>query len=75
MAAAVAAVGGGDTVDERRNGDGCVAGLTCQLHGGGGVSDSEVPEADRRRAPAGGVPMANCTDGGDIELIDVQLLR
>lgn len=60
----------GETVSDRRTGDVCVAGLTCQVLGGGGVSDSEVPEADRRLAPIGGVPIANCTDGGEIELID-----
>lgn len=69
------AIVGGDAVLERRNGDGCVAGLICQVLGGGGVSDSDVPDVERRRTPAGGVPMANCTDGGDIELIDVLLLR
>lgn len=74
MAAAVT-VDGGDAVPERRSGDDCVAGLTCHVHGGGGVSDSEVPDAERRRTPAGGVPMANCTEGGDIELIDELLLR
>lgn len=60
---------------ERRNGDDCVAGLTCQVLGGGGVSESDVPDVERRREPTGGVPMTNCIDGGDIELMDVLLCR
>lgn len=50
---------GGDTVPERRSGDEWVAGLTCHILGGGGVSDKEVPDAERRRTPTGGVPIAN----------------
>lgn len=50
---------GGDAVPDRRSGDECVAGLTCQVEGGGGVSESEVPDAERRREPIGGVPIAN----------------
>ena len=56
-------------------------GLICQLHGGGlgGVSESDDPEADRiRPMPAketdGGVPIANCTAGGEIELMSQALL-
>lgn len=68
-------IDGGDAVPERRNGDDWIAGLTCHVDGGGGVSESEVPDAERRREPIGGVPMANCTDGGDMELIEELLLR
>lgn len=51
-------------------------GLICQVLGGtGGVSG---PNPEVRRLPAeleGGVPIANCTLGGDIELISqLQLL-
>lgn len=51
-------------------------GLICQVHGGtGGVSG---PQADVRRLPDefdGGVPIANCTLGGEIELMSqLQLL-
>lgn len=53
----------------------CVAdGLICQVHGGGfgGVSDNDPPDVDLLRLTDdrdGGVPMANCTDGGEIEFI------
>lgn len=64
----------GELVPDRRNGDECVAGLTCHVDGGGGVSDNELPDAERCRPPIGGVPMANCTAGGDIELRSELLL-
>lgn len=41
------------------------------MHGGGGVSDP--PDVLRRRLF--GVPIANCTDGGEIEFISQLLLR
>lgn len=63
----------GELVSDRRNGEWCDAGLICQTAGGGGVSDRDPPEVDRRR-PLGGVPIANCTAGGDIELISFVLL-
>lgn len=65
----------GELVPERRSGDWCEAGDTVQHVGGGGVSDSDPPEVDLRRPPDGGVPMANCTAGGEIELISQLLFR
>lgn len=66
----------GELCPERLRGD-CVwpPGLTCQVQGaeGGGVSDSEPPEVERCR-PCGGVPMANCTAGGEMELISLLTL-
>lgn len=61
----------GELVPERRKEFGDVAdGDTCHVQGGigGGVSE---PDVERRRFPndAGGVPIANCTCGGDIELM------
>lgn len=49
-------------------------GLICQVHGGGfgGVSDNDPPDVDLLRLTDdrdGGVPIANCTDGGEIEFI------
>lgn len=64
----------GELVPDRRNGDVWVAGLTCHVDGGGGVSDNELPDAERCRPPIGGVPIANCTAGGDIELRSELLL-
>lgn len=63
----------GELVPERLNGEWCVAGLTCHVQGGGGVSDNEPPDVERRLVP-GGVPIANCTAGGDIDDIISQLL-
>lgn len=65
----------GELVPERRRGEWCDAGLTVQHDGGGGVSDSDPPDVDRRRLPVGGVPIANCTAGGEIELISQLLFR
>lgn len=65
----------GELVPERRSGEWCDAGLTVQQEGGGGVSDSEPPDVERRRLPVGGVPIANWTAGGDIELISQLLFR
>lgn len=65
----------GELVSERRSGDCCDAGLTVQQLGGGGVSESDPPEVDRRRLPEGDVPIANCTVGGDMELISQLLVR
>jgi hypothetical protein len=70
------------TVPDRLKADGdwwkfvVAEGLICQVLGGtGGVSG---PNADVRRLPVefvGGVPIANCTLGGDIELMSqLQLL-
>lgn len=50
-------------------GDGWAVGLICHKYGAtGGDSDKDPPEVDRR-LPSGGEPMANCTAGGDIELM------
>lgn len=50
-------------------GDCCVVGLICHRYGAtGGDSDNDPPDAERR-LPSGGEPMANCTAGGDIELM------
>lgn len=53
-------------------------GLICQVHGGTGGVSGPQPDVERRRFPdefEGGVPMANCTLGGDIELMSqLQLL-
>lgn len=65
----------GELVSDRRSGEWCDAGLTVQQDGGGGVSESEPPDVDRRRLPVGGVPIANCTAGGEIELISQLLFR
>lgn len=48
-------------------------GEICQVEGGtGGVS---LPDVERRRLAEGGVPIANCTLGGEIELMSrLQLL-
>ena len=65
----------GELCPERRKGDAvCAPGLTCQVQGAlkGGVSDSELPEAERKRP--GGVPMANCTAGGEMELMSLPML-
>lgn len=45
------------------------------MHGGTGGVSGPHPDVDRRRSPDGGVPIANCTLGGDIELMSqLQLL-
>jgi hypothetical protein len=53
-------------------------GLICHVHGGTGGVSGPHPDVERRRLPDefdGGVPMANCTLGGDIELMSqLQLL-
>lgn len=47
----------------------CCVGLICHKYGAtGGDSDNEPPDAERR-LPKGGDPIANCTAGGDIELM------
>lgn len=57
-------------VECRIGGDCCVVGLICQRYGAsGGDSDSEPPDVERRRLPSGGEPMANCTAGGEMELM------
>ena len=62
----------GDVADCRIGGDCCAVGLICHKYGAnGGDSDSEPPDVDRRRLPNGGEPRANCTAGGDIELISI----
>uniref|UniRef100_A0A8W7PVT0 Uncharacterized protein n=1 Tax=Anopheles coluzzii TaxID=1518534 RepID=A0A8W7PVT0_ANOCL len=65
----------GELVPDRRNGDWWEPGLTVQQLGGGGVSDSEPPDVDLRRPQDGGVPMANCTAGGEIDRISQLLPR
>jgi len=64
----------GELLPLRRKGDCECPGDTCQVLGacGGGVSDSDPPEAERIRV--GGVPMANCTAGGEIELMSLLTL-
>jgi hypothetical protein len=53
-------------------------GLICHVLGGTGGVSGPHPDVERRRLPDefdGGVPMANCTLGGDIELMSqLQLL-
>lgn len=46
-------------------------GDTVQTLGGGEVSQ-RLPEVDLRRPP-GGVPMTNCTEGGDMELMSMSV--
>lgn len=56
----------------RIGGDCCVVGLICHRYGAtGGDSDSDPPDIERRRAPNGDEPIANCTAGGDMELISM----
>lgn len=55
--------------ESHRIGGDCCVGLICHKYGAtGGDSDNDPPEADRR-LPNGGEPIANCTAGGEIELI------
>lgn len=68
----------GDDVPDRRNGElfGTIlvdTGDTCQMLGGGGVSQRLLDEV-LRLPPPGGVPITNCTEGGDIELMSISLL-
>lgn len=61
---------GGIVAECRIGGDCCVVGLICHKYGAsGGDSDSEPPDVERRRLPGGGEPMANCTAGGEMELM------
>lgn len=72
------------TVPDRLRADGdcwklvVADGLICHVLGGTGGVSGPQPDVDRRRLPDvfdGGVPMANCTLGGDIELMSqLQLL-
>lgn len=71
------------TVPERLSADGdwwkfvVADGLICQVLGGTGGVSGWPPDVDRRRLPEvleGGVPIANWTLGGDIELMSLQLL-
>lgn len=56
----------------RIGGECCVVGLICHKYGAtGGDSDSDPPDVERRRVPNGDEPIANCTAGGDIELISM----
>lgn len=48
----------GELVSDLRNGELCDAGLICHTQGGGGVSERDPPDVDRR-LPLGGVPIAN----------------
>lgn len=70
-------------VPERLSADGdwwklvVAEGLICHVLGGTGGVSACPPDVDRRRLPEvleGGVPIANCTLGGDIELMSLQLL-
>lgn len=77
-------VGDPPTVPDRLRADGdcwkfvVAEGLICHVLGGTGGVSGPHPDVDRRRLPEvfdGGVPMANCTLGGEIELMSqLQLL-
>lgn len=66
----------GGEVPERRNGElfgyclWAATGETDQMFGGGGVSH-RLLDVERRLPPPGGVPITNCTDGGERELMSM----